>query len=195
MTKDLLFGGVLLSWTRMKHENMQEMDLVKRAVAGDARAFRDLLDLHYGTVFRMAFRFCGNKHDAEDVTQMACLKMAQNIGNFRAESAFTTWLYSLVLNTARDWLRTKNRQTRGSVGIEAADDVDSGAVNPEQSLEIQQKMDKVRALPEPEREIVWLVFGEGLSHKQVAEIMGVAEGTISWRISEARKILKQGGVL
>ena len=165
--------------------------LVKLACAGNAQAFRDLLDFHYMTIYRMAFKLCGNQHDAEDVTQMACMKLAQSIGTFKQESAFTTWLYTIVLNTVRDWRRAQVRHKASD--IEDVPDIDSDAPTPEQTLSTSQEMDRVRALPEPEREIIFLVFGEGLSHREVAKIMGVAESTISWRIHEARKILNEGG--
>lgn len=169
--------------------NSTDHDLVKLAQAGDARAFRDLLDRHYMTVYRMAFRFCGNQHDAEDVTQMTCMKLAQQLQSFKGDAAFTTWLYTVVLNTSRDWQRSQNRHQRGHAGIEAAENMDSKAETPEQVLATRQQLDKINALPEPEREAVLLVFGEGLSHKQAAEILGCAESTVSWRIHEARKKL------
>ena len=167
--------------------NAREDQLIEKACAGDSRAFRDLLDLHYTTVYRMAFKLCGAQHDAEDITQMACMKLAQNIKSFRRDAEFTTWLYKIVLNTVHDWRRAQVRHKASD--IEDAPDIDSGDQNPEQSLSTRQQMDHVRALPEPEREIIFLVFGEGLSHRQAAEIMGCAESTISWRIHEARKIL------
>lgn len=127
---------------------------------------------------------------------MTCIKVAQNIAGFKGKSSFTTWLYTIVLNSSRDWKRSQSRHDRGSVGLETIEDTLAGqSHSPEDQLEINEKMKAVYSLPEPEREIVWLVYGEGLTHKQVAEIMGCAEGTISWRISEARKILKEGGVM
>ncbi len=171
----------------------EERLLISRACAGDSRSFRDLLDLHYNTVYRMAFKLCGSQHDAEDVTQMACMKLAQNIKSFKQDSAFTTWLYTIVLNTVRDWRRANKKHQSGHVGIEGAEETASHAVDAERSLQSRQQMDLVRNLPEPEREIIFLVFGEGLSHKQAAEIMGMAESTISWRIHEARKILSEKG--
>lgn len=179
----------------MTNGKKDEMELVERACSGDERAFRDLLDLHYMTIYRMAFRFCGNKHDAEDVTQMTCMKLAKNISMFKGESAFTTWLYTIVLNTGRDWKRAQSRHERGSIGLEIVENIVPDSDNPEKTLETNQKMAAVYNLPEPEREIVWLVYGEGLTHKQVADIIGVAEGTISWRINQARKILKEGGAI
>lgn len=170
-----------------------ESQLISRAVAGDANAFRDLLDRHYMTVYRMAFRFCGNQHDAEDVTQLACIKLADQISSFKGQSAFTTWLYTVVLNTSRDWQRAQNRHQRGHVGIESAEDVTSSQPSAEQALSTQQQLAKVNALPEQEREALILVFGEGLSHKQAAEVLGCAESTVSWRIHEARKKLSSEG--
>ncbi len=170
-----------------------EAQLIDAAQAGDANAFRALIDLHYMTVYRMAFRFCGNQHDAEDVTQMTCIKLGTAIHSFRKDSAFTTWLYTVVLNTHRDWRRTQGRHQRGHVGIEDAEDVTSAQQSPEQALSTRQQLDLVAALPEPEREAVLLVFGEGLSHKQAAEVLGCAESTVSWRIHEARKKLSKEG--
>ncbi len=173
--------------------NDTDEDMIVRAVAGDSRAFRDLLEAHYLTIYKMAYRQCQNKSDAEDITQLACIKLAQNISSFNRQSAFTTWLYTIVLNTARDWHRSEGRHDKASVELDVVENKLTQTRNPENEMVTKQGMEAVRALPEPERQIVWLVFGEGLSHKQVAEIVGCAESTISWRIHEARKILKEGG--
>ena len=129
-------------------------NLVKRVRAGDARAFRDLLDAHYPIIFRMAFRFCGHRSDAEDVTQMTCMKLAQNIGTYDGRAAFTTWLYQVVLNTARDWQRSQNRHMRGAVEIGGVEHTLPSSDNTQISLENKQSLDAVRALPEAEREAI-----------------------------------------
>lgn len=173
--------------------NDTDDDMIVRAVAGDSGAFREVLERHYLTIYKMAYRHCHNKSDAEDIAQLTCMKLAQNISSFNRQSAFTTWLYTVVLNTARDWQRSQGRHERANGSMELAEQKVANASNPERDMAIRQDMDAVRALPEPERQIVWLVFAEGLSHKQVAEIVGCAESTISWRIHEARKMLKEGG--
>ena len=159
--------------------------MIELAQAGDAGAFRDLLDRHYMTIYRMAFRFCGSQHDAEDVTQLACIKVADHLRDFKGQSAFTTWLYTIVLNTSRDWQRSQKRHRHGEIDEE----VSSGEQSPEQALSTRQQLARVNALPEVEREALLLVFGEGLTHKQAAEVLGCAESTVSWRIHEARKKL------
>lgn len=170
----------------------EDTRLIDLARAGNAKAFHDLLDRHYMTIYRMAFRFCGSQHDAEDVTQMACIKIADHLKDFKGQSAFTTWLYTLVLNTSRDWQRSQKRHQSGHVGLDATEDLNSGEQSPEQALSTRQQLDRVQALPEAEREALLLVFGEGLSHKQAAEVLGCAESTVSWRIHEARKKLSEG---
>ncbi len=173
--------------------SISESQLIERAQAGDANAFRELLDRHYTTVYRMAFRFCGNQHDAEDVTQTVCIKLADQLSSFKGNSAFTTWLYTVVLNTSRDWHRSQGRHQKGHVGIDSAEEVTVTQQSPEAALSTQQQLAKVQALPEQEREAILLVFGEGLSHKQAAEVLGCAESTVSWRIHEARKKLTTEG--
>jgi RNA polymerase sigma-70 factor (ECF subfamily) len=175
----------------MDEQNVKE--LIGRVGAGDARAFHQLIDAHYMIIYRMAFRFSGNKADAEDVTQMTCMKLAQNISQFDGRAAFTTWLYQVVLNTARDHQRSQGRHSRGAVDIDGVENTVSTSEDAQKQLENKQQLDAVRALPEPEREAIWLVFAEGLSHKQAADILGCAEGTISYRIHEARKKLVSGG--
>lgn len=167
--------------------------LIGEVGAGNAHAFRQLIDAHYNIIYRMAFRFTGTRENAEDVTQMACMKLAQNIGKFDGRSAFTTWLYQVVMNTARDYGRSQSRHERGAIEIGVVENIVSTGEDTQKSLEQQQQLDAVRALPEGEREAIWLVFAEGLSHKQAAEILGCAEGTISYRIHEARKKLVSGG--
>ena len=167
--------------------------LIREMGAGNAHAFRSLIDGHYQMIYRMAFRFTGTRENAEDVTQMTCMKLAQNIGKFDGRSAFTTWLYQVVMNTARDYQKSQSRHERGAIEIGAVENIISTAEDTQKSLEAQQQLDAVRALPEGEREAIWLVFAEGLSHKQAAEILGCAEGTISYRIHEARKKLVAGG--
>lgn len=167
--------------------------LIHLAKIGSADAFRKLLEIHYGVIFRMAFRLCGHREDAEDITQMTCLKIAQTIGTFRGEAQFTTWVYTVTLNTYRDWVRVKaNNRTRHS-NVDDMAEMLSSSDNPERNLMVSDQMAKVQALPDLEREAVLLVFGEGLSHKQAGEILGCAEGTVSWRIMEARKKLTAGG--
>ncbi len=164
--------------------------LVGRAVEGDRAAFAMLVERHYDFVFRVALRWCGDRANAEDVTQEVCVRLAKAIRNFRGESRFTTWLYALTINAARDLLRKSSRET---VKAEAWGEHsklfgDGGAGDEEARAAELWRL--VQELPAKQRDAVLLVYGEGLSHGDASDVLGCAETTISWHIHEAKKRLK-----
>lgn len=167
-------------------DDRHDRELVKRACAGDARAFELLAERHYDRIFRMAFHWCRNQSDAEDIAQNACLKLARAIHGFSGKAAFTTWLYRLVINTAIDWQRQNRRRDTDALDTDIAVSV---AAEAETRLIAQDDLARVMALPEKEKTALLLVFGEDLSHVEVAMIMDVKESTVSWYIHEARKKL------
>ena len=167
-----------------------ETELIQRAQGGDGAAFEALLRLHYDTMYRTAYRWCGNRADAQDITQSACIRLAHSIGSFRFGSAFATWLYPLVINIAKDWARSRARHAGDGSDPEWAEAPVADCPLAEQKVYARQVLDHIRALPEREREAVFLVFGEGLSHREAATAMTCQESTVSWYIHEARKKLK-----
>ena len=165
---------------------MVDDELIKAAQGGDARAFEELVNSHYNVMFKMASKWCGCPSDAQDITQDACIKLARGLGGFKGECAFTSWLYRLVINAGKDWYRAQNRHPFGDEGaLEAVSTNSKG----DEAVYAQQVLVAVRALPDGERAALLLVMSEGLSHKEAAVVLGVAESTVSWRIHEARKKL------
>lgn len=164
-----------------------DAELVKKAVHGDARAFEDLVNRHYTTMFKMAFKWCGNRADSEDITQAACIKLARALASYEHKAAFTTWLYRLVINTAIDMKRAEQRHDHAQAEMEEL----PGSSNPESALYAREMMAQIGKLPPKEKTALLLVFGEGLSHAEAAYAMEVKESTVSWYIHEARKKLEQ----
>lgn len=164
--------------------------LIRKAQGGDSSAFARLLDWAYDIIFRFAFKWAGNRMDAEDITQNVCIKLAKVIQQFRFESAFTSWLYRLVINCATDWRRKENR-SRAPESLPAANDSLSSARTVEADSELSQVLKQVEAMGKGYKESLLLVFAEGLSHGEAAEILEVKESTISWRIHDIRKRLNQ----
>lgn len=166
--------------------------LVGRAVDGDRAAFAMLVERHYDFIFRVAFRWCGNRANAEDITQEVCVRLAKAIRNFKGESRFTTWLYALVINAARDLTRKVKRET---VKAEAWGQHNALFGEAEASSGDEDRIatlwQMVQELPGKQRDAVLLIYGEGLSHGDASEVMGCAETTVSWHIHEAKKRLKQ----
>ena len=163
--------------------------IIRQAQTGDRRAFETLLQEYYDVMFRMAFKWCGNRADAEDVTQNACIKLARVIGSFRFESAFTSWLYRLVVNTAIDWQKANKKDRH--VPLPESGFIGVARDNAEQDIQHKEALADVLALPEKEKTALLLVFGEGLTHAEAAAEMEVKESTVSWYIHEARKKLTE----
>jgi len=164
-----------------------EAAMIRADQAGDRRAFEALLQDHYAIMFRMAFKWCGNRTDAEDITQNACIKLARSLDGYRFEAAFTSWLYRLVINTAIDWQRqNKKHSPLPEDGNEAMSSAGSSA---EDIVQAHEMLAKVMQLPENEKTALLLVFSEGLTHAEAAFAMGCKESTVSWYVHEARKKL------
>lgn len=158
--------------------------VIKRAQAGDRQAFAQLVEQHYDLMFRAAFKWCGNRSDAEDVAQNACIKLATSIGGFSFKAAFTSWLYRLVITVAIDWQR-QNRREKTVDDYEVAD----GASSAEDQLHAREMLHRMNALGHKEKAALILVYSEGLSHGEAARVMDCKESTVSWHIHEARKKL------
>ena len=120
---------------------------------------------------------------------MSARRCPGKLAGFRREARFTTWLHRIVLNAARDRLRRMAADRRRAEGwgevesLRRAEAVDARA-------EQEWLQDAMSALPEQLRETVALVLGEDLTHAEAGEVLGVTEGTISWRMSEVRKTLR-----
>lgn len=170
-------------------EKNNDIELVKLAAKGDSKAFGCLVDRHYKLVYRVAYRFCGIKEDAEDIAQEVFVKLARVIHGFKGESAFTTWLYRIALNSSRDYIKKSSgkRNLEARYLEEKALEEKGRDSNPVSSEELYGALDK---LPVKIKETVVLVLAEGLSHKEAALALGCAETTVSWRIFQARRKLK-----
>ena len=171
------------------HTQAMTQALVVRARNGDAEAFGELLEDHYGLIFRTAWKWCGNRHDAEDIAQDVCVKLGQAIGGFDGRSAFSSWIYRITLNAVRDWQRAGRRRGRHADRY-AEISPDEHPTDQEDAATSGQLWAAVRRLPEKQRDAVLLVYAEELNHAEAAEIMGIKEATVSFHVHEARKTLR-----
>lgn len=165
-------------------DNPQLTSLIRRAQEGHSTSFAELLDLHYDTIHRFAWKWCGHRTDAEDIAQQACMKLAQNLAQYRFQAAFTSWLYRLVINCAQDWQRAQKRHHHSELtDLEPAADSSQA----EDAVHLDQLLEQLDALGAGMRETALLVHAEGLSHAEAGAVLGVSESTISWRIHTMRK--------
>jgi RNA polymerase sigma-70 factor (ECF subfamily) len=168
-----------------------DRDLIGLARDGDRDAFGRLVAQHYDFIYRVAWRWAGNRADAEDIAQDVCVRLGKAIRSYKGGSAFTTWLYAMTLNAARDLRRKSARESvkTEAFGVHALIS-GSDAYEPSPDDPAEQLWAAVRTLPDKQREAVLLVYGEGLSHAAAADAMACAEATVSWHIHEAKKRLK-----
>jgi RNA polymerase sigma-70 factor (ECF subfamily) len=160
--------------------------LIKQAQAGDAQAFECLLESHYDTIFRFAFKWCGNRDDAEDIAQQACVKLARGLGQYRFESSFTSWLYRLVINCAKDWQKAQRKHSHSGDDNEQWQHLPYED-QPDKSILMRQLLTALENFSDGMKETVLLVHAEGFTHGEAADILGIEESTISWRIHQIRK--------
>jgi RNA polymerase sigma factor (sigma-70 family) len=175
---------------RLEDAPERETDrLVALAQAGDGDAFAALLDGHYDLIFRTAFKWCGNRADAEDIAQDVCVKLAGILKSFDRRSAFSSWLYRVTLNAVRDTQRARARRGRHLAALTELSPEDAPP-DQEDATVLNELWAAVRRLPERQRDAVLLVYAEDLPHAEAASILGCKEATISWHIHEAKKALR-----
>ncbi len=176
------------------HEQVTE--LVRRVQAGDRKAFGTLVERYRSRIFALALHLTGSESEADDITQEGFLRAYRAIDSFAGRSEFFTWLYRIVINLAHSSNRARARRPRTDLEdprVELAIVVD-GNGDPGESAELRQTYTAlVRALDRLSPVLgstVVLVALQGLSYGEAAVVLGCSEGTIGWRIHEARRLLR-----
>jgi len=164
--------------------------LAARAAKGDAEGFRALLQRHYDRVYRVSLGILRDTADAEDVTQEVWTAMPAKLRNWRGESKFTTWLHTVTLNASRDALRRSATRSRTAAGFAEVSEL-SRAEAADTEARLHWLRVALESLSNDLRETAALILGGDLTHADAAELLGVSEGTISWRMSEIRKKLRE----
>lgn len=162
--------------------------LVAAAAAGDRSAFEILLRRHYDRIHGLAWQLTGSRTDAEDVAQDVCCVLVEKLGSFRAEAKFTTWLCGVTVNACRD----HRRRRRSFRGLTERLTVLAGLASPTDGRDLFDAIwlkSAIARLKPAYRETAVLVAGQQLTHAEAAAILGVAEATVSWRMSEVRRML------
>jgi RNA polymerase sigma-70 factor (ECF subfamily) len=171
---------------------MSDEALAEKAAGGCRASFAALVETHYDRIYRLAWRLCGSRIQAEDIAQDVCVKLATAIRDFRGDAAFATWVWRITYTTATDRLRVSSKVTAFEPRMMTAlvDASHALAPSPEEAVIGAELWLAVRALPDQQRDAVLLVYGEDMSHAEAAAVMGCREKTVSWHLHEAKKRLK-----
>lgn len=175
---------------------MEERELILRCQQGDEAAFETLVRRYEQKVYALCRRMCRDEDDALEAAQDAFLAVWRGIGGYRADAAFSTWLYRLATNACLDRLR-REKKRGGDVSLDDAESfiepVDP-APQPEELAEREETRRAVReallALPDDYRAVLLLRETEQLSYAEIAAATGLELGTVKSRISRARLALR-----
>ncbi len=176
-----------------------DRQLVERVRAGDANAFNFLVLRYQHRVAGLISRFVRNPQEIEDISQETFIKAYRALSLFRGDSSFYTWLYQIAVNTAKNYLASRNRRLMmASVEIDEAEHGDVAPAlrdtdDPESELameHLQAVIDAaIRELPEDLRTAFTLRELSGMSYEQITEVMDCPVGTVRSRIFRAREVI------
>jgi RNA polymerase sigma-70 factor (ECF subfamily) len=171
-------------------------ELVARAKRGERGAFDELVRRFRKRIYALCLHLTGSRTEADDITQETFLRAYRKLGEFEGRSEFFTWLYRIAMNRCFNARRDGARRRVVDLDdprVQAAVAYDAGA-DPRRQTELRQLYARLvgalDALPEEMRTTVVLVAMQGMSHEEVAVVLGVAPGTIGWRMHEARRFLR-----
>ncbi|HWX24021.1 MAG TPA: sigma-70 family RNA polymerase sigma factor [Vicinamibacteria bacterium] len=175
-------GGRAPSPTGRLHE--EDKDAVLACQRGEREAFDRLVERYQRDVYRLCYRYVNNHHDANDMAQEAFLRAFRAIGKFRGDSAFSTWLYRIAVNTCLNF-----RSARKPEPSELPDSLPDRSETAAESVERDEMQERVRGavvrLPEKQRATLILKIYHDLTHEEVARILGSSVGTVKANLFHA----------
>ena len=175
-----------------------ENEIIRSVLRGNVNDFEKLVTAYEKNVYNIALRMVGDPEDAADMTQETFIKAYRALSGFRGDSKFSSWLYRIASNVCLDFLRSRSRHPQVSLSTvdedgQAPVELPDMRQNPEEQLMKKLGMEAVRRgleqLPEQQRQILVLRELGGLSYAELAQTLGLEEGTVKSRIFRARKRL------
>lgn len=172
---------------------MGELELIEKAQKGDKVAYGELIDLHHRTVEKFAFQ-CGVKaDDVQDVTQEVFIKLYRFLHQFQRDR-FTTWLYKITLNAARDYYRKENREKDKETKIQEETHFGIPSKSTESKIlvfeEDRELHEAIQLLEEKYRIPIVLFYFQELTYDQIGDVMNIPLSTVKTRLLRAKDLLK-----
>jgi RNA polymerase sigma-70 factor, ECF subfamily len=167
-----------------------DREAVEACQSGNAAAFGLLVSRHQRAVYRLCYRYLGNHQDADDMAQEVFFKAFRSISHFRGESAFSTWLYRIAVNTCLNF-RSSRRELHAEFPDQLADRSPGVSERLEEREQRVQVRKAVERLPDRQKATLILKVYQELSHEEVAAILGVSVGTAKANLFHALANLRR----
>lgn len=201
MNLSKVFTKAIISSPERQQEADADYAVVKQVQAGDVAAFDQLIVKYRERVFSVVYNLTANREDASDLTQDAFIKAFQSINRFQGSCSFFTWLYRIAVNTTLSHLRKNRLRSFFSLERLQEENVNTqvleqltdkkGADRDTYLQELKEKLNEaLQKLSIPHRTVITLFEIDGLSHAEIAEIMGCSEGTVRSRLHYAKQFLQ-----
>jgi RNA polymerase sigma-70 factor, ECF subfamily len=174
------------------HKPKESIDwqVIAACQLGDRNALRTLFDKYKDRVYSIAlYSLSGDRAAAADITQQVFLKLMTNIGQFRGDSEFGTWLYRLVVNTCHDERRKQSRFVPLADSHSQSSETESPRANYARTELVQHVQTVVAELKPKLRWPILLKYVEGLSYEEIANVLGCSKGTVASRLNRGHKVL------
>lgn len=177
-----------------------ETELIALCKKGDRNAFNELVLMHQNRIMNIAFGMLSNIDDVADAAQEVFIKVFRNIGGFKEQSSFSTWIYRITVNVCNDILRKNSRHKTVSLNMHFDDeehefDIKDTSMTPDELVHTAEMQNEVRyaiSKLKPEYKAVITLYDiEGLPYDKISEILKIPMGTVKSRLSRARTALKK----
>ena len=167
--------------------------LVMDIKTGNKQAFRELVERHKKSAYRMALGLVGNRDDAFDISQEAFLRVYRSSDTYDSSQPFLPWFYTIIANLSRTWLKRRSRRDNKMVDVDDASYLLVSDDNPERDLVLKERLGRLKQaimeLSFEDREIITLQHFRGMSYDEIARLLGIPRGTVMSRLYYARKRL------
>lgn len=165
--------------------------LVDKAMGGDQVAFRQLYDMYAGRMYSLCKRYAGPSVETDDLFQEGFLKVYKNLQHFRREGSFEGWMRRIFVNTCLDFLK-KNNPHFITLDVEESTHIHPITQHTSYHKLLNDELLKIiHQMPEGYRTIVNLHLVEGYAHKEIAQLLGISEGTSKSQLFKAKNRLKE----
>jgi RNA polymerase sigma-70 factor (ECF subfamily) len=164
---------------------------IEKVLEGNTNAFSYIVDRHKDKAFNLAFRICGRREEAEEITQDSFLKAYRSLGGFKMQSSFATWFYRIVYNTAISYVRIKKK---GVLSLEdfpadANDFIGTSSSEEEADKEYRSALLNfaLQKIKDDERGLITLFYYEEMSPDEITEVTGISKSNLKVKLFRARQ--------
>lgn len=172
---------------------ISDEDLARRAASGDETSFEVLVERYSPRIYSLAYRFLNDKGEAEDAVQEVFIRVYRALPKSKLDLAFKPWIYKIATNECIN--RSRRRRESAAITTEALEGVPDGASSPQDEFlekELREILTgAIARLPKRYRRVVLLRYMEGFSFREIAETLGIPEGTAKTFFSRAKEMLRK----